>query len=68
MATDTSPGLCPTCKHMFRVEIPRGSVFIMCKLSKVDPAYPKYPRLPVLECSGYKGVSKKNRGGHRARE
>jgi putative transposase len=50
-------GLCPTCKHMFRVETPRGSVFIMCKLSKRDPSFPKYPRLPVLECLGYSPTS-----------
>jgi hypothetical protein len=25
----------------------------MCELSKSDPGFPKYPRLPVLECRGY---------------
>jgi hypothetical protein len=25
----------------------------MCELSKVDRRFPKYPRLPVLECEGY---------------
>jgi hypothetical protein len=25
----------------------------MCERSKTDPAYPKYPRLPVLECAGF---------------
>jgi hypothetical protein len=28
-------------------------VFYLCQLSKVDPSFPKYPRLPVLKCSGY---------------
>jgi hypothetical protein len=28
-------------------------VFSLCRLSKVDPRFPKYPRLPVLECTGY---------------
>jgi hypothetical protein len=46
-------GLCPSCTHMFRVETPRGSVFIMCKLSKTDPSFAKYPSVPVLECPGY---------------
>jgi hypothetical protein len=31
----------------------RGSVFLMCQLSKTDPRFPKYPRLPVLTCEGY---------------
>jgi hypothetical protein len=31
----------------------RGSVFSMCERSKVDERFPKYPRLPVLECLGY---------------
>jgi len=31
----------------------RGSVFLMCLLSKTDPRFPKYPRLPVLSCEGY---------------
>jgi hypothetical protein len=31
----------------------RGSVFLMCLLSKTDPRFPKYPPLPVLSCEGY---------------
>jgi hypothetical protein len=31
----------------------RGSVFSLCMRSREDPAYPRYPRLPVLECRGY---------------
>lgn len=31
----------------------RGSVFYLCLLSKVDPRFVKYPRLPVLSCAGY---------------
>ncbi len=46
-------GLCATCGHMRRVTSDRGSVFYLCELSKVDPTFPKYPRLPVLECGGY---------------
>jgi hypothetical protein len=36
------------------IENKRGSRFYMCELSKVDPSFPRYPRLPVVECSGYK--------------
>jgi hypothetical protein len=38
---------------MRRVVSDRASVFYLCELSKVDPTFPKYPRLPVLSCSGY---------------
>jgi hypothetical protein len=46
-------GLCADCAHAQRVESSRGSIFYLCKLSVADPAYPKYPRLPVMQCSGY---------------
>ncbi len=25
----------------------------MCGRAKTDPAFPKYPRLPVMECAGW---------------
>ena len=46
-------GLCATCAYARRVENDRGSVFVRCAYSTVDPSYPKYPRLPVLACSAY---------------
>ena len=46
-------GLCATCAHVRRIVSDRGSVFYLCELSKVDPRYPKYPRLPVFTCKGY---------------
>jgi hypothetical protein len=48
-----SVGLCASCQHMRRIKSDRGSVFYLCELSKVDPRFPKYPRLPVLSCEGY---------------
>src|SRR6266536_729977 len=47
-------GLCADCVHARRVESGRGSVFILCELSLTDLRFPKYPRLPVLSCEGYK--------------
>jgi hypothetical protein len=38
---------------MRRMESDRGSVFYLCQLSATDARFPKYPRLPVLQCSGY---------------
>jgi hypothetical protein len=46
-------GLCDTCAHQQEVRNTRGSVFSLCTRSRVDPAYPRYPRVPVLECAGY---------------
>lgn len=46
-------GLCDTCKHQEEVHNTRGSTFSLCVLSRQDPAYPRYPRLPVLSCPGY---------------
>jgi hypothetical protein len=46
-------GLCADCMHARRIESNRGSSFLLCELSKSDPQFVKYPRLPVLSCSGY---------------
>lgn len=46
-------GLCETCTHHRLVPNTRGSVFWLCERSRTEPAYPRYPRLPVLECGGY---------------
>jgi hypothetical protein len=46
-------GLCADCAHARRVESSRGSVFVLCERSASDPAYAKYPRLPMRDCPGY---------------
>ncbi len=46
-------GLCDTCIHQQMVRNTRGSVFSLCRRSREDPAYPRYPRVPVLSCPGY---------------
>ena len=50
---EIAAGLCSDCVHARRVASERGSVFVMCQLSLTDARFPKYPRLPVLSCSGY---------------
>jgi hypothetical protein len=47
-------GLCLTCAHVRPIESSKGSAFILCELSKSDPRFPKYPRLPVLNCPGFR--------------
>jgi GrpB-like predicted nucleotidyltransferase (UPF0157 family) len=46
-------GLCADCLHARRIESAHGSVFLLCELSLTDRHFPKYPRLPVISCSGY---------------
>ena len=48
-----SPGLCADCLHSKTIRSDRGAVFYQCELSFTDPRFAKYPRLPVLACSGY---------------
>ena len=50
---EPNPGLCRDCQYSRRIESDRGSVFFRCDLSFKDPKFPKYPRLPVINCSGY---------------
>lgn len=49
----TDPGLCRTCEHLRLLASPR-SVFARCGLADIDPAFPRYPPLPVLRCRGYR--------------
>lgn len=46
------PGLCAGCVHL-ELQGSGRSVFVRCALSDRDPAFPRYPRLPVLSCRGY---------------
>ena len=47
------PGLCATCEHLRLLASPR-SVFVRCGLADVDPAFVRYPPLPVHACPGYR--------------
>ena len=46
-------GLCADCLHTRLIQSARGSTFYMCLKSLTDSKFPKYPRLPILQCSGY---------------
>jgi hypothetical protein len=46
-------GLCDSCRFQRLVPNRRGSVFSLCELSKTDPRFAKYPRVPVESCPGY---------------
>jgi uncharacterized protein (TIGR00290 family) len=53
-------GLCATCLNARVVVSNRGSVFSRCMLSDENPDFPRYPRLPVLNCSGWSAVERVN--------
>jgi len=57
---EMEPGLCTNCRHHLAIRSDRGSVFHLCRLSFTDPRFPKYPRLPVIECAGFDGIAGKN--------
>lgn len=46
------PGLCATCEHL-RLLASKRSVFVRCGLAETDPAFVRYPPLPVRACPGY---------------
>jgi len=57
-AGDGSPpvaqGLCGACSWARHIRNRRGSTFLLCGMSKRDPDFPRYPRLPILECRGFR--------------
>jgi hypothetical protein len=46
-------GLCSDCCHVRVVRSGRGSVFLLCQRAASDPAFPRYPALPVRACPGH---------------
>lgn len=46
-------GLCAACVHLRLLASPR-SVFVRCGLAASDPAFPRYPALPVVRCAGFR--------------
>ena len=51
--TASKLGLCSDCTHARQITSDRTSTFLQCQLSFTDRRFEKYPRLPVLTCSGY---------------
>jgi hypothetical protein len=39
------------------IESRKGSRFVLCERSRTDPAFPRYPPLPVVRCGGYEAVT-----------
>lgn len=49
-------GLCASCRLVEIITSSRGSTFYLCTLSATNPAFRRYPILPVRQCSGYQPV------------
>lgn len=58
----SSAGLCDVCRHVRVIRNRRGSIFRLCKRSATDPAFPRYPRLPVVRCDGYEPRPEEDEG------
>jgi hypothetical protein len=53
-------GVCNSCVHQQLVPNTRGSVFSLCRRSRDEPErFPRYPRLPVMQCPGYEEGARK---------
>jgi hypothetical protein len=51
---DLAGGLCDGCRYARLIGSRRGSRFLLCERSRLEPYYAKYPRLPVLRCAGFR--------------
>lgn len=49
------PGLCAACVYARTIVSERGSEFWLCRRGLTDPAFAKYPGLPVTICGGFEG-------------
>ncbi|SDS22215.1 hypothetical protein [Microlunatus soli] len=47
-------GLCGSCRFALLNRTRRGTVYLRCGLATEDDRFAKYPRLPVMECSGFR--------------
>ena len=52
-AEEQAIGLCVRCQFGATQESARGSRFWRCRRADSDPAFLRYPRLPVRDCPGF---------------
>ena len=49
----TTSSLCERCRWLREVISGKGSRFLLCERSRVDPQFAKYPPQPVASCPGF---------------
>ncbi len=47
------PGLCRACTHAKLNQTRRGTAYVRCTRAAWDAALPRYPRLPITQCTGF---------------
>jgi propionyl-CoA synthetase len=47
------PGLCGACRHAKLNETRRGTAYVRCTRAGWDARLPRYPTLPVVDCTGF---------------
>lgn len=50
-------GLCASCRHARAITSSKRSTFLLCHRSTTDPAFPRYPPLPVRVCRGHEALA-----------
>jgi hypothetical protein len=58
---DPDPGLCGSCRHSHVITNARGSRFYLCRRAHDDPAFHRYPPLPVSACAGFESTANRRR-------
>lgn len=53
MSLGADPGLCADCQYAKVNETRRGTAYLRCTRAEWDAALVRYPRLPVVECTGF---------------
>ncbi|HEY9293009.1 MAG TPA: hypothetical protein VIP98_17160 [Microlunatus sp.] len=48
-------GLCAECRFTLLNRTRRGTTYLRCGLAAEDDRFPRYPRLPVVRCEGFRG-------------
>lgn len=51
-----SPGLCEECFFHREIRSMRGNYFHLCEKGNEEISFPKYPRLPVHHCAGFRSA------------
>ena len=49
----TDAGLCGGCRHVRLIATNKGTTYYLCGRALTDSRFPKYPRLPVVNCVGF---------------
>jgi len=52
-ACPSNAGLCAECVHLRLVGSPSRTIFVQCGRARNEATFVRYPRLPVVSCTGF---------------